>query len=134
MTGLEKEIQKELQYLDYDLFLDKEIHPVYGFLFYSVKHRVNGSAPISVVNWCVGSTPLPLSMDIVAQVRAQEGDIRDSIKAATVANAVRKEKLRQERIKLQEEVIEEWQKSGRSTGVPAPSYMVVPKSIDADEH
>lgn len=133
MNPLEKEIQRQLEYLDLNLFLDYDRHPVYGFLYHSVKQFVPGGLkPLTVVDWCVGSTPLPLSLDIVDQVRRQEGDIRESITAATVHNAARKELARQERLKIQDEVIEEWQKSGRSTGIAAPSSIVVSKDINED--
>lgn len=128
-NSLEKEVQRELEYLDLELFLDYDRHPAYGFLYYSVKRMMPNAAPLTVVDWCVGSTPLPLSLDIVDRVRSQEGDIRESITAATVNNAARKELQRQERLKQQEEVIEEWQKSGRSTGIPAESSIVVSKDI-----
>lgn len=124
-TYLERLIQKELEKLDYDLFLDKERHPVYGYVYYSVKQFVPNAKPLSVVEWRMGNEPLPLSMDIVQQVRAQEGDIREAIKAATVNNAARKELMRQERLKEQDEIIEEWQKSK-----PGKLGVVIDKPLD----
>lgn len=133
MTNLEKTIQKELSRMDHELFLDKELHPVYGILFYSVKKLLPEQEPLTVVEWRAGSTPLPLSMDIVSQVRAQEGDIRESIAQATANNAARKELLRQKKAAEQEAVVEEWQKSGRSTGIPKDSYMIVPRDIPSSD-
>jgi hypothetical protein len=110
MQRLEKQIQAELNAMDFDLFLDKEWSPFSG-VFYSVKRLMaDGIAPLTVVDWREGTHPLPLSMDIVAKVRSQEGDIRESIRDATVANAVRKEKARRDALQAAEDIIEDWQK------------------------
>jgi hypothetical protein len=110
MIAAEKDVQRELSYLDHKLFLDKVKHPVYGFLYYAVKMQTpDGIEPLTVVDWCAGSIPLPLSMDIVDRVRSQEGDIRDAISQVIANNAAKKELARQERIKEQEAVVEEWQ-------------------------
>lgn len=125
MTPIEKAIQRELEYLDLDLFLDYDRHPVYGFLYYSVKRRMpDGVAPLEPVSWCVGSTPLPLSLDIVAKVRSQEGDIRDAIAQATAHNAALKELRRQEQLQAYKDIAEEWQKGAKRT------YTSLPKSIE----
>ena len=89
----------------------------------------DGSTPHVAVDWREGVHAKPLSLDLVDRVRSQEGSISEAIAVATAHNAARKELLRQERISKQEEVAEEWRKSGRSTGIPAPSYMIVPKDI-----
>ena len=109
MTHLEKQIQRELSSMDDKLFLDYDRHPAYGFLYYSVKRLMEpGIMPLTVVDWCVGATPLPLSMDIVSMVRSQEGDIREAISQATANNAAKAELERQRRHAEQENVIDEW--------------------------
>lgn len=71
----------------------------------------DGSEPLVVVDWRHGTFPKELSFDIVDQVRRQEGDIRESIALATAHNAARKELARQERLKEQEEIIDDYKKS-----------------------
>lgn len=89
----------------------------------------DGSEPFVAVDWREGTYPKPLSLDLVDRVRSQEGNIAESIRNAAVNNAARKELLRQKRLAEQEEVAQEWQKSGRSTGIPAPSSIIVSKDI-----
>lgn len=127
MTFEENQIQKALNNLDRDLFLDKRHSPLSG-VYYVVCYPAPGE-PMIVVDWREGIHPKPLSLDLVDRVRSQEGDISESIAQATANNAARKELMRQKRLQEQEEVVEEWQKSGRSTGIPKPSYLVVPKDI-----
>jgi len=122
MNPVEDRIQRELSYLDLNLFLDFDRHPIYGFLYYSVKQQMqDGTKPLTVVDWCVGDTPLPLSEDIVDRVRAQEGDLRESIAQATVNNAARQELLRQERLTAQDEIAQEFHKWDKRGFVKLPT-------------
>jgi hypothetical protein len=123
----EKQVQEALGSVDPDLFLDKRWSGITG-VYYCVCYPAPGE-PLVVVDWRDGVQPRPLSLDIVDQVRRQEGDIREAISRATAHNAARKELLRQERLKETDNIIEEWQKSGRSTGIPKDSYMIVPKDL-----
>lgn len=115
MNPLEKEIQRRLEELDSRLFLSWEQHPVYGFLYWSVRRHMDdagGEKPEEVVGWYVGSTPLPLSMDLLDRVRSQEGDIREAISQSMANNAALKELRRQEALAEQDQIIDEWK--GRS--------------------
>ena len=109
MKALENQIQKELTYLDHGLFLDKEWSP-FGYVYYSVKMVVDGAAPLTVLDWRDGNTPLPLSMSVVDRVRSQEGDIREAIRDATVNNAAQKECRRQARLEAIENIVDDWSK------------------------
>ncbi len=71
----------------------------------------DGSAPLIVVDWRMGTIPLELSLSIVDRVRQQEGSITEAISQATANNAARKELLRQERLRAQDDAIEDWQRS-----------------------
>lgn len=124
----EKLVQKHLQALDPLLFLDKRWSPISG-VYYCACRVMDNAPPLVAVDWRDGVYAKPLSLDLVDRVRAQEGDISEAISLATAHNAARKELMRQERLQVQEEVIEEWQKSGRSTGIPKDSHMIVPKDI-----
>ncbi len=112
MNALERSIQKELTYLDHDLVLDKAWSP-FGYLYWRILKLLPGAEPFVSVDWRVGNTPLPLSMDIVDKLRSQEGDITEAIRDATVNNAARKELLRQERVAAQEEIVKEWQNKSK---------------------
>ena len=130
MRNDEKNVQLALTALDPDLFLDKRYSPFSG-IYYTVCYPAP-EEPLVVVDWRDGTYPKPLSLDLVDQVRRQEGDIREAISTATANNAARKELLRQERLKIVDEITEEWQKSGRSTGIPKDSHMIVPKDIPSE--
>ena len=107
----EKQVQNALSRLDPLLFLDKRWSAFSG-LYYCVCRRMeDGSEPLVVVDWREGVHPKPLSLDLVDRVRSQEGDISESIAVSIANNAARKELLRQEREKRQDEAIEDWQKS-----------------------
>lgn len=106
---LEKRIQAALTELDHNLWLDKEWSP-FGYVYYVVKTRIaNDVEPLNVVEWRMDNQPLPLSYDIVNQVRYQEGNIQEAIKEATVNNAVLKEKKRQDVQKDIENVVSDHQ-------------------------
>ena len=109
MTFEEATIQRALNDVDPDLFLDKR-HSAFSGVYYVVCYPAPGE-PMIVVDWREGVHPKPLSLDLVDRVRSQEGDIRESIAQATVNNAARKELVRQERLSKQDEAIEDWQKS-----------------------
>ncbi len=103
---LEKLIQQELEYLDRDLFLDKVF--VQGSVLYQVKYNIgSGHEPLEVTN------PLPLSTSIVDVVKRQEGDIREAIRSATVNNAVKKMKAKQEMEDMIESSQKEFEKSAK---------------------
>lgn len=120
MIGAEKEVQKELSYLDHDLWLDKKWSP-FGYMYYVVLKRIEGHEPLTVVDWREGNTPLPLSLDLVDKVRSQEGDISDAIAQATANNAARHEMLLQERLKIQEEIAQEYHKWDKRGFVKLPT-------------
>ncbi len=119
MLWAEKEIQKELSYLDLDLWLDKRWSP-FGYLYYVVLKQIAGHEPLVVVDWREGNTPLPLSLDLVDKVRYQEGDISDAISQATANNSARLELLLQERNKIQEEIAQEYHKWDKRGFVKLP--------------
>lgn len=88
----------------------------------------DGSAPLVAVDWREGTYPKPLSLDIVDRVRSQEGDITEAIRATTVNNAVRKELARQEALKEQETIIEDYQKTK-----PGKVSVVIPNSLKSND-
>jgi len=106
---LEGRIQRALTEMDHNLFLDKAWSP-FGYVYFVIKsHMGDGIEPLTVVEWRKGNHPLPLSFDIVNQVRYQEGNIQEAIKEATVNNAVLKEKKRQEVQKDLENIVSDHQ-------------------------
>lgn len=108
----EKRVQEGLAQLDPLLFLDK-VWSRLGYVYWTVKRQMpDGVEPLTVVEWCgEDGWPLPLSLSLVDQVRSQEGDIRDAISQATANNAARKELARQEKERMRNEAIDEYQKS-----------------------
>jgi hypothetical protein len=103
---LEKLIQQELNLLDPDLFLDKEL--VQGSVMYVVKYNIgSGEMPLPVTQ------PLPLSTSIVDVVKRQEGDIREAIRSATLNNAIKKMKAKQEMDEMIESSQKEFEKSAK---------------------
>lgn len=129
MSGEETRIQAALGQLDPLLFLDKRWSHFGGIYYCVCRQMEDGSEPLVVVDWRVGVYPKELSLDIVDQVRAQEGSITEAVSQATANNAARKELARQKRLTIQDEIVEEWQKSGRSTGIAAPSSIIVSKDL-----
>ena len=107
----ERFIQNELYRLDPKLFLDKRWSPFSGVYYCVCRLMEDGSEPLVVVDWREGTFAKNLSLDLVDQVRHQEGDIRESIALATAHNAARKELARQARLAEQEAIIEDYQKS-----------------------
>ena len=106
--NLEQEIQRELTLMDGKLFLDKEWTD-YG-LTYKVKYLMeDGTEPVTFLDWSRFGHPLPLSLDLLTQLRSQEGSISDAIKLATVHNVVEKELRKQEFAKQMEEIAHEYQ-------------------------
>jgi hypothetical protein len=103
---IEKLIQQELNLLDPDLFLDKEL--VQGSVMYRVKYNIgSGELPLDV------TPPLPLSTSIVDVVRRQEGDIRDAINHAKVNNALIKANIKKENDTVIETIQKEFEKSAK---------------------
>jgi hypothetical protein len=114
LQKLEKEVQRRLAELDHQLILDKAWSSL-GYVYYRVIRLMeDGSEPFVVCDWRNGGGPLPLSEDIVSQVRSQEGDITEAIRQATVNNAVKKEKERQARDEALEELSREFHRSNAS--------------------
>lgn len=114
-------MQRALHSLDPNLFLDKEIDPQYGFIFYCVKvQNMSGGMPFKVVDWKVGSYPLPLSLDIVDRVKSQEGNIHTAYRKAEKNNL----KLLEEREKQKMEQLQDrigWiQSSSKRLGIYGP--------------
>lgn len=120
----EKQVQQALQALDPLLFLDKRWSPFSGVYYCACRHMEDGSEPFVAVDWRDGTHPKPLSLDLVDRVRSQEGNISESISLATAHNAARKELARQARLKEQEEIIEDWQKTK-----PGKTSVVISKSL-----
>lgn len=111
MTFDEKTVQNALTALDPKLFLDKRWSPLSGTYYCACRMMEGSSYPLVAVDWREGVYAKPLSLDLVDRVRSQEGDISEAVSAATANNAARKELMRQERLKRQDEAIEDWQKS-----------------------
>ncbi len=98
---LEQQIDRELKKLDPDLFLDKEWFE--GSIFYLVKYFIgSGQEPLIALAWP------ELSMSMVDALKAQEGDIREAITSAKLNNLARKETIRKDREKAQEEIAREF--------------------------
>lgn len=117
--SLEGLIQKELELLDLNLFLDKEIE--HGSVIYKVKLAATlNEPPYEVLSWDVGGYPLPLSLDLVARVRAQEGDIREAIQTITVNNAVKRAKIQSEVDDIAETISKEFEKSSKRLHISGP--------------
>lgn len=124
MTFEEKQVQAALSALDPMLFLDKRWSPLSGIYYCACRRMEDGSEPFVAVDWRQGTHPLPLSLDLVDRVRSQEGSISETISLATAHNAARKELARQERLKRQDEAVEDWQKSK-----PGKASIVVDKPL-----
>jgi hypothetical protein len=124
---LEKKIQNRLNELDLNLFLDKDV--IGNTLYYSVKilHKV-GDEPNQILLWADPlGRPLPLSEEIITNVRAQEGDIRDAIAQVKANNAAIKELHRQKRHQETDERAKEMEKSAKilhRSGPWAPKHDV----------
>jgi hypothetical protein len=97
-TFEEKRVQMALTALDPDLFLDKRFDPVRKLIYYAVCHIIEpGTEPYVAVDWRTPEgLPKPLSLDLVDQVRSQEGSIKEALTQAMVNNAALKELRRQE--------------------------------------
>jgi hypothetical protein len=108
MNLQEKRVQQALSSLDSHLFLDKAMHPN-GFLYYSIKCLVPEGEPYEVVSWTTPFEPLPLSMDIISQLYAQEGSVAEAVKQATVNNAAKRELARQKLDEQWEDMVKEQQ-------------------------
>lgn len=119
-------VRRALKSVDPALYLDEEWSSL-GFPYWSVKHSIGEDTdPLTAVHWVAGGKPLPLSLSIVDKLRRQEGDISEAIKSATANNIARKEASRQERIREQEDLIQEyhkWDKRG---------FVKIPKGITSD--
>lgn len=124
MDFQEKQVHNALQALDSNLFLDKRWSPISGIYYCACRRMEDGSQPLVAVDWREGVYAKPLSLDLVDRVRSQEGDISEAISLATAHNAARKELARQERLKRQDEAIEDWQKSK-----PGKASIVVDKPL-----
>lgn len=68
-----REVQRALDRLDRDLFLDQELSPIgpYGpYVYWVVKHWIgSGHEPVPVLEWRDENGPWPLTMAIVERVR-----------------------------------------------------------------
>ncbi len=83
-----REIDRALERLERGLFLDPEIDPSFGCLFWTVKHWIgSGQPPLLVLDWRTeDGEPLPLSFALVEQVKRQEGRADGAAERALAAN------------------------------------------------
>lgn len=115
----QREVQRALDRLDRELFLDKELSPIGPrgpYVYYVVKHHIgSGVPPIAVLEWRDESGPWPLTMAIVEKVRRTDEPWEKKYKRILDAN----EKKRQEAINAvgegSESVAREGYKSVRGT-------------------
>lgn len=118
-TFQEKQVQLALDKLgESGLFLDKLFDKEGQYIYYAVRHFVSPDVePFIVVDWRYDlhghKYPRPLSLDLIDQVRAQEGSMKEAFDKAMVDNAVKKELHRQEFEKTVDELAEDARKRER---------------------
>lgn len=131
MNLLESQIQRELQGLDRDLFLDKEIARLgefSGAIMYCVKYNVgSGHPPLRVLDWHSAGVPLPLSPAIIDRVKMFEGDITDAIAEVKRNNEQKKLEVIHAFEETVDEIAQEFEKSSKvlhRSGPWKPKYDV----------
>ncbi len=121
-------VRRALKSVDPALYLEEEWSHL-GFPYWTIKQPVGeGFDPFVVVPWLHDGKPLPLSLNIVDKLRRQEGDIREAVAQAAANNRLNKERARQERIQIQEDLIQEyhkWDKRG---------FVKIPKGISSSSN
>ena len=117
----EKLVKAALRATDPDLRLVEFWHP-YGFNVYAVEYDIGPDVdPLRPVVWVDPSgRPLPLSLSLVDRLRSQEGDIGQAIRSATKNNIAKKARAREERMAIQEDLIQEYHKWDKRGFVPIP--------------
>lgn len=124
---IEEFIQKEIQKLDPDLFLDKEI--IDGQIVYLVKWWDRNSTPVpyTVVEWSLhgvpvayGGTPLPLSTDILYEVERQREPITDRLREVKLNNYLKREERRKDIDDAVETIAREFEKSSKRLHISGP--------------
>lgn len=107
-----REVQRALQRLDRDLFLDQEVEPNGprgAYVYFVVKHWIgSGAPPVPVLEWRDWRGPWPLSMGIVEQVKRREGALAGSFDRIIEAN----QKKRQQAVDATGDGVEEVARDG----------------------
>jgi len=111
----ERLVKRALRATDPDLYLVEEWSSL-NFPYYAVKISIGEDLePFTPIHWVHDGKPLPLSLNLIDELRAQEGDVTEAISQATASNIARKERARQERMAVQADLIDEyhrWDKRG----------------------
>jgi len=119
MSQLEDFIQRELQNLDRDLFLDKDRYQ--DTIMYSVKYNIgSGHPPLRVLDWHMDNKALPLSATIIDRVKSFEGDITQSIAEVKRNNELKKLQASKEMHDVFETIQDEFQKSSKRLFMTGP--------------
>lgn len=119
MNQLEKFIQAELQKLDRDLFLDKELYG--NTVMHCVKYNIgSGHPPLRVLDWHMDNKALPLSSSIIDRVKSFEGDITQSVAEVKRNNEAKKLALNKEVQDVMETISDEFDKSAKRLHMSGP--------------
>lgn len=115
-------VRRALRATDPDLALVEQ-WDVRGFPFWTILYPIGeGLDPLCPVDWRDPyQRPLPLSLNIVDRLRAQEGDVTEAITQATASNIARKEAARAERMEVQADLIDEYHRWDKRGFVKMPS-------------
>jgi hypothetical protein len=117
---IESLVQKELQRLDPDLFLDKLW--VDGTLVWTIRYNIgSGEEPLTPVVWMDGAgRPLSLSLSIVDRLKGQEGSIVEALNEVKARNKAKSEAAMVEAAVLADEIAREHQFEGRNKKISVP--------------
>ena len=114
-----REVQRALDRLDRNLFLDQELEPIgpYGpFVFWVVKHHIgSGHPPISVLEWKDNNGPWPLTMAIVERVRREDRSHEVIFKEILAKNEAKRKAAEQAAGEAAEQIAREGYSSARGT-------------------